>query len=123
MEPIKLGGGLNYGIPKDTKAEINTVTKEIPNDSYNPKYKPKRNKKAAGTITTVALMAASAFAAYKGKKHIHNAATAVSKKVGKYTDNIWSGFKAKCPNLGNAISSLGKACKTPINAITKLFKK
>jgi len=121
MEPIQFGGNYNYG-PNQGVAEQNyTQTQKIPNDSYNPKYKPKKNKKTAGVLSTIVLMAGSAFAAYKGRGKIQKISSDVATTGGKIIKNFWSGFSTKNPNMSTAISSFGKACKTPINAIAKLF--
>ncbi len=89
---------------KGRNGVVSTVnSNETPKDTFNPKYKSK--KKNGGIFATIALMAASAFAAYKGKGKIQSAVKAASSKA--------SSLKTKFPNLSQAFSSLKKACETP----------
>ncbi len=123
MEPIQFGGNYNYGLNQGVTEQNYTQTQKIPNDSYNPKYHPKKNKKNAGVLSTIVLMVGSAFAAYKGRGKIQKVSSHIATEGGKIIGNFWSGFSTKNPNMSAAISSFGEACKTPVRAMAKLFHK
>lgn len=125
MEKVQIGGNLYYDKKPANNAGNYAPAKDIPNDAYsfNTKYKPKKNKKTAGVLTTIALMAVSAFAAYKGRGKIQQVSSDISKTGGEKARKIFNDFTSKFPNLGEAVRSLGRACKTPIKAISELFHK
>ncbi len=108
MNPIKFGE-INYSSKygKDAlKARIeNTSTQEVKSDSFNPKYKSKSNKKAAGIFTTIALMAATGIAAYKGKGKIQQ----ILKNTNSNVTTAIKDFATKHPNLSQAGKSLKEA--------------
>ena len=124
MNPIKFGE-INYSSKygKDglrTKTE-QSVNQEIPKDSFNPKYKSKGNKKAAGVLGTIALMIATGVAAYKGKGKIQQ----IIKNTSAGITNAIKNFGIKHPNLGQAGKSLketGKHLKAACAKPTEFIK-
>ena len=104
------------GLKARNEAVSAATATETKKDTFNPKYKSKNRNN--GFFATIALMAVSAFAAYKGKGKIQEAVKSVSSQV--------SNLKTKFPNLSQAFSSLKEACKTPEAAIknvgTKIMK-
>ena len=108
MNPIKFGE-VNY-ISKYGKDGLRTkteqsVNKEIQKDSFNPKYKSKGNKKAAGVLGTILLMVATGVAAYKGKGKIQQ----ILKKISNGVTSAIKNFGTKHPNLAQAGKSLKEA--------------
>lgn len=125
MNPIKIGE-VNYS-SKYGKDGLRAKTEYVPNqevqnDSFNSKYKSKNNKKAAGIIGTIALMAASAFAAYKGKgqiqKFIKGTGENINKAVGDFAKKH-TNMAAAGKSLKEAGGHLKKACSHPSEVITK----
>ena len=99
-----------------------SANQEVQKDSFNPKYKSKRNKKASGTLGTIALMVATGIAVYKGKGKIqtilNNTNSGVSNKI--------KDFATKHPNLSQAGQSLKEAgihikdaCAKPTEIVKK----
>ena len=125
MNPIRFGE-INYsskygkdGLRAKTEQSVN---QEIPKDSFNPKYKSKGNKKAAGVFTTIALMLATGVAAYKGKGKIQQ----ILKNTNSGVSNKIKDFATKHPNLAQAGKSLKDAgihikdaCAKPIEFVKK----
>lgn len=97
---------------------------EVQNDSFNPKYKSKTNKKAAGVIGTIALMIASGIAAYKGKGKIQevakSASTNIKKVAGEFAEKH-TNLAAAGKSLKEAGAHIGEACKKPGKAVAKPF--
>lgn len=125
MNPIRYGE-INYssrygkdGLRARTEQSVN---KEIQKDSYNPKYKSKRNKKATGTLGTIALMVATGIAVYKGKGKIqtilNNTTSGVSNKIKDFATNH--------PNLslaGKSLKEAGMHIKDACAKPTEIVKK
>lgn len=86
-------------------------------DSFASTHKKKKNYSVLGTI---ALIAATAFATYKGKDaiggFIKNAKSTIGKKV------AGAKLATKWPNLTQAVKSFGEACKTPAKPFIKAGK-
>ena len=128
MNPIRFGE-INYsskygkdGLRAKTEQSVN---QEIPKDSFNPKYKSKGNKKAAGVLGTIALMVATGVAAYKGKGKIQE----ILKKTNSGITTAAKDFATKHPNLSQAGTSLKEAathlkdaCAKPTEFVKKGVK-
>ena len=69
----------------------------------------RKKKKDYSGLQTALLLGVTALGVYKGKGAIQK----IGKALGKGCGAIGRGFSKLCPNLSNAITSLGKACKTP----------
>ena len=104
--------------PTSVTAEANgTVIKQkyiagsnLPTQASSTDYvEIRKKKKDYSGLQTALLLGVTALGVYKGKGAIQK----IGKALGKGCGAIGRGFSKLCPNLSNAITSLGKACKTP----------
>ncbi len=121
MESVNLQSNCynNMYSNKQETTNNNVAFKGEHKDSFDKKYKTNRNKEAMNTIGTIALMAVSAFAAFKNKDKISNI---INQLKGKTNSGV-NTLKTKFPNISDAMSSIRKACDTPINGIKNVGSK
>ncbi len=116
MESVSFGSqnyDTKYQKQEKQPEQAQVIHKKTPKDSFDKKYKQKKSTKGLGIAATIGLMAASAFAAYKGKDTIKGTYTALKTQAAKSGSNL----KTKFPNMTQSLSYLKKACDTPLNAI------
>lgn len=119
MNPIRIGES-NYNSPYG-KEKLQARTEnfstgsqgEVKKDSFNPKYKSKNN--TAGTIATIGVIVASAFAVFKGKGKIKDVLGGLNQNKGEF----FKGIKEKLPKL----SGLKESCKTHLKSGSESLKK
>ena len=96
----------NQAKPKDTDKASDTFTTT------------KRRNKKNSILTTLGLIAATAFATYKGKNVIKGGIDKITKTASSTAKKI--NFSSKFPNLSQAGKSLIEALKTPAKPFMKL---
>ncbi len=105
----------SFGLQQMTKVK----SQDKKNDTDIFKATKKRNKKKS-ILTTLALVAATAFATYKGKNVISGGINKVTKAASTTAKRI--NFSSKFPNLSQAGKSLKEAFKTPAKPFITLAK-
>lgn len=125
MSMFYIGSRYNSKYGKEALRSINSYNSTAPcntkTDTYSSKFEQaKKNNNSKSVLTTIALMAVSAFAAYKGKNAIQKVIKGCSSATGKTASKVSKGFSKVCPNLSESIKYFGKACKSPVNGVKKL---